>query len=48
MSVMKTGDYTAQIEYSDEGSLLLGHSAGIKDIFGVYRESVDTLQRRLY
>jgi predicted HicB family RNase H-like nuclease len=31
---MKVGGYTAQIEYSEEDGLLIGHIAGIKDIVG--------------
>jgi predicted HicB family RNase H-like nuclease len=41
---MKAGGYTAQIEYSEEDGLFIGHIAGIKDIAGFQGESVDALQ----
>nr|WP_150113536.1 type II toxin-antitoxin system HicB family antitoxin [Pseudomonas sp. GM41(2012)] len=41
---MKVGGYTAQIEYSEEDGLFIGHIAGIKDIVGFQGESVDALQ----
>ena len=44
MNEMKAGGYTAQIEYSKEDGLFIGHIAGIKDIVGFQGESVDALQ----
>lgn len=44
MNEMKAGGYTAQIEYSEEDGLFVGHIAGINDIVGFQGESVDALQ----
>lgn len=44
MNVMNYKGYAAQIEYSEEDGLLVGHIAGIRDVVGFHGESVPELR----
>ncbi|MBV2183505.1 MAG: type II toxin-antitoxin system HicB family antitoxin [Rhizobium sp.] len=48
MNVMSYGGFSARIEFGSEDEIFFGNIAGITDVVGFHRQSVDELKRAFH